>query len=36
MPAAALALFEPTFTGSTQELRDLLASIETRATRHAS
>lgn len=33
MPAAALALFDPTFTGSPQQLRDLLASI---ATRHAS
>lgn len=36
MPTAALALFTPTFTGSPQQLRDLLASIETRATRHAS
>ena len=36
MPAAALALFDPTFMGSPQQLRDLLASIETRATRDAS
>jgi two-component system chemotaxis response regulator CheB len=36
MPAAALALFDPTFTGSPQELRALLASIETPASRHAS
>lgn len=31
MPNAALALFEPTFTGSPQQLRDLLSAIETRA-----
>lgn len=36
MPTAALALFNPTFTGSPQQLRDLLSCIETRTTRHAS
>lgn len=36
MPAAALALFNPTFTGSPQQLRDVLAAIETRSARHAS
>ena len=35
MPAAALALFQPTFSGAPPQLRDLLASLETRAV-HAS